>query len=97
MIEEYLSKNGEKLDDIIKDKDRFGELLLDLRYKSGKTLREMSEIFRINNDKLNKIINQNSERCKTKAPSLCLSYLDKQSPIYQALQLTPISELDYII
>lgn len=24
-------------------------------------------------------------------------YLDKQSPIYQALQLTPISELDYII
>ena len=24
-------------------------------------------------------------------------YLDKQSPIYQVLQLTPISELDYII
>ena len=24
-------------------------------------------------------------------------YLDKQSPIYQAIQLTPISELDYII
>jgi len=24
-------------------------------------------------------------------------YLDKQSPIYQALQLTPISELDCII
>ena len=58
VIEEYLRKNGEKIEDIIKDKERFGELLLDLRFKSGKTLREMSEIFGINKDKLNKIINQ---------------------------------------
>lgn len=59
IIEKYLGKQCKNIDDIINDKERFSELLLELRFKSGKSLREMSKIFGINKDKLNKIINKN--------------------------------------
>lgn len=58
IIEEYLCKFGQILEDIMKDEEKFCELLLDLRYKGGKSLREMSKIFGVNKDKLNKIINK---------------------------------------
>lgn len=59
VIEEYIKKTKKKIEEIIKEETLFSELLLQLRHCSGLSLREMSKIFNINKDRLNKIINKN--------------------------------------
>ena len=55
-------------------------------------MKEIKQTFKCTKKALIKL-NNNEENEQTNNTI----YLDKQSPIYQALQLTPISELDYII
>lgn len=59
IIEIYEKECNKKLEEIIKDEKLFCELLLQLRHYSGLSLREMSKIFNIGKDKLNRIINSN--------------------------------------
>ena len=59
IIENFLSKYHKTLQEIINDNNIFSELLLQLRHLSGLSLRDLSKIFNINKDKLNKIINKN--------------------------------------
>lgn len=58
IIEEYLKNNNKEIEEIVNDESKFCELLLKLRHYGGLSLRAMSEIFNINKDKLNKIINK---------------------------------------
>lgn len=58
-IEEVLKKyKNEVKEDLIKDEVKFGRILLEIRQKCGISLREMSKIFGINKDKLNKYIHK---------------------------------------
>ncbi len=43
---------------LVKDEEKFGRLLLEMRQKCVISLREMSNIFNINKDKLNKYIHK---------------------------------------
>ena len=59
IIKLYSKKYNKDIKEIIENKKLFKGLLLDLRNLSGLSLRQMAEIFRINKDKINKIINSN--------------------------------------
>ena len=50
--------NKIKYDELVNDEKKFKELLLQLRHSSKLSLRETSKIFKMNKDKLNKIINE---------------------------------------
>lgn len=58
VIQEYLKMNKIKYDELVNDEKKFKELLLQLRHSSKLSLREMSKRFKMNKDKLNKIINE---------------------------------------
>ena len=58
IIQEFLNKYNIEKEKVIQDNSLFCELLTELRHNGGVSLREMSKIFGINKDKLNKIINQ---------------------------------------
>lgn len=58
IIQEYLNKYNVKIEEVIINENMFSELLLQLRHYGGISLREMSKIFNINKDKLNRIINK---------------------------------------
>ncbi len=58
VIQSFITINNKKLDEIIKDETIFSQLLLDLRHCCNLSLRDMSKIFNISKDKLNKIINK---------------------------------------
>ena len=58
-IDYCVKKYNKEIKEIIENKKLFKGLLLDLRNLSGLSLRQMAEIFRINKDKINKIINSN--------------------------------------
>ena len=58
IIQEFLNKYNVEIEKVIQDNSLFCELLTELRHYGGLSLREMSRIFGINKDKLNKIINQ---------------------------------------
>lgn len=55
MIEKYKNEVNEEL---IKDEEKFGNILLEIRQRYQISLREMSNIFGINKDKLNKYIHK---------------------------------------
>lgn len=58
-IEELLKKyENEIKENLIENELEFGKLLLEIRQKCGMSLREMSNIFKINKDKLNKYIHK---------------------------------------
>lgn len=58
-IEELLKKyENEIKENLVENEVEFGNLLLEIRQKSGMSLREMSNIFKINKDKLNKYIHK---------------------------------------
>ena len=58
-IEELLKKyENEIKENLVGNEVEFGKLLLEIRQKSGMSLREMSNIFKINKDKLNKYIHK---------------------------------------
>lgn len=59
IISRYTTKHSKTIAEIIKDENLFCNLLLDLRHNGNLSLREMSKIFNINKDKINKIINKN--------------------------------------
>lgn len=56
LIKKYQEQNRKTLEEIQKDSILFGNLLLELRKYCGMSLREMSNVFNINKDKLNKYI-----------------------------------------
>lgn len=56
IISKYEKDNLKNLDEIKNDSILFGNLLLELRKACGLSLREMSTIFNLNKDKLNKYI-----------------------------------------
>lgn len=58
IIQKYLDKYNVKIEEVIINENMFSELLLQLRHYGGISLREMSKIFNINKDKLNRIINK---------------------------------------
>lgn len=58
IIDRYIKMYGKSIGDIINNEELFHKLLLDLRFKGGKSLREMSKILGINKDRLNKVINK---------------------------------------
>lgn len=55
LLKKYENKNKENL---VENEVEFGKLLLEMRQKCGMSLRDMSNIFRINKDKLNKYIHK---------------------------------------
>ena len=58
-IEEVIEKYKNEVNgDLIKDEVKFGNILLEIRQKYQISLREMSKIFGINKDKLNKYIHK---------------------------------------
>lgn len=57
VIDKFLKDNELTFSKILLDEIKLGELLLKLRFESRISLRKMSEIFNINKDKLNKILN----------------------------------------
>lgn len=59
IIDEFLEKYNKKIEEIINDDEMFGKLLIELRHIGQLSLREMSKIFKINKNKINKIINKN--------------------------------------
>lgn len=59
IIRLYTKKHNKKIDEILKNEKLFNGLLLNLRHLGGLSLREMSKIFGISKDKLNKIMNRN--------------------------------------
>ena len=58
VIENFIRKNNIKLENIPNNEKLFSTLLLQLRHDSKISLRDMSKIFNINKDRLNKIINK---------------------------------------
>lgn len=59
IISEYINSKNVSIKEVINDKDLFCNLLLKLRHEGGISLRQMSKIFSIDKNKLNKIINKN--------------------------------------
>ena len=58
-VEEIVKKyESEIKENLSKNEEKFGRLLLEMRQKCGISLREMSNIFNINKDKLNKYIHK---------------------------------------
>lgn len=58
-IEELLKKYENKIKgNLIEHEAEFGKLLLEMRHRFGLSLREMSNIFKMNKDKLNKYIHK---------------------------------------
>ncbi len=58
-VEEIVKKyESEIKENLAKNEEKFGRLLLEMRQKCGISLREMSNIFNINKDKLNKYIHK---------------------------------------
>ena len=57
IINNYIYEKNKSIDEIVCNPNEFCELLLQLRHKGNLSLRDMSKIFNINKDKLNKIIN----------------------------------------
>jgi len=57
IINEYLTESSKTLEEIKTDHKKLGELLFRLRHLAGLSLRDMEPIFKINKDRLNKIIN----------------------------------------
>ena len=58
IIKDFTSKKNIPLKELISNEDLFCDLLLDLRHKGRLSLRQMSKIFNIDKNKLNKIINK---------------------------------------
>lgn len=58
IISEFTYKNNKTIEDVINNEDEFCELLLRLRHDGGLSLRKMSDIFKINKDRLNRMINK---------------------------------------
>ena len=58
IIEDYSLCLNKSLNDIIKDEDDFRNLLLILRHECNLSLRKMENIFKINKNRLNKLINE---------------------------------------
>lgn len=58
VIEEFLKTNDIELKNLLNNEKLFNKLLLQLRHDSKISLRKMAEIFNINKDRLNKIINK---------------------------------------
>ncbi len=58
IISEFLKKYNKNMKEVLNDNKILGDLLIELRHYGGKSLREMAQIFNINKNKLNKIINK---------------------------------------
>ena len=56
ILEGYTKEKNKTIEEIVKDENEFYELLLILRHDGNLSLREMSKIFNINKDKINRII-----------------------------------------
>lgn len=58
IISKYLTDKNKTIEEVLKDNEMLGDLLIELRHYGGKSLREMEKIFNINRNKLNRIINK---------------------------------------
>lgn len=58
IINTYIKKYNTTAEKIIQNEELFGNLLIKLRHECGLSLRDMAKIFKINKDKINKILHK---------------------------------------
>ena len=58
IINTYIKKYNTTAERIIQNEELFGNLLIKLRHECGLSLRDMAKIFKINKDKINKILHK---------------------------------------